>query len=261
MFINTINNTINHAKTIIRELESKQELPFADIISAKTPDFEKSNCRDRIFTPVLTIHGFLSQAINADKSCQSAVSQIIAYMARNGREFPSANTAAYCQARSRLPMEVLPSLTREVALNLEKQIPKEWLWRNRHIKIPDGTTLSMPDTNANQAAYPQLKSQKKGVGFPIMRVVGIFSLATGALIDCAMSPYAGKGAGEQTLIRQLLDNFNEGDIFLADACYHSYFLIAALINKRDNIVFPKKPARKTNFSSGERLGSEDHLIE
>ena len=86
-------------------------------------------------------------------------------LTRCGKEAPSANTAAYCKARSRLPEDVLSGLAKESAQALENQAKSDWLWRNRHIKMPDGTTISMPDTRANQAMYPQPRSQKKGLVF------------------------------------------------------------------------------------------------
>lgn len=263
VFINTTKSTINHAKSIIQNLQASSSLPFSDIFPMQwvISRFETTPCRERIFTPELTILGFLSQVISADPSCQLAVSQIIAYLVSNGKKVPSANTSAYCQARSRLPIEVISSAAKEIAQELENKTPDDWLWRNRHVKIADGTTLSMPDTQANRAIYPQMRTQKPGVGFPIMRVVGIFSSATGCIIDCATSVYAGKGTGEPTLIRQLLHNFNQGDIFIADTCYCSYFLISLLINKGVDVVFPQHQARKTNFSDGKKLGEKDHLVQ
>jgi hypothetical protein len=51
--------------------------------------------------------------------------------------------------------------------------------------VADGSTLSLADTPANQRAYPQLASQKPGCGFPLLKIVGVFSLASGALLSDA----------------------------------------------------------------------------
>ncbi len=164
MNIDTINSSVNHAKSVIKKLNSSKELPFTDVLSQKSMN-EKVGAldyRDRVFSPDLMIYAFLSQVIGADQSCQMAVAQVIAHLIRCGKEAPSANTAAYCKARSRLPEEILSGLAKESAHALEKQAKPGWLWRNKHIKMPDGTTVSMPDTRANQAVYPQPRSQKKG---------------------------------------------------------------------------------------------------
>jgi hypothetical protein len=160
--ISSINTSINHAKSII-EAKRQEGLPFQDVLS---PDVIQSHIanipgRDRIFTPDLTLFAFLSQVISPDQSCQAAVAQVIAYFATQKKEI-SANTAAYCNARSRLSEEVLSEIARESAEQLEQQAPKEWLWRGRSVQLVDGSCVSMPDTHENQAVYPQPDTQKKG---------------------------------------------------------------------------------------------------
>lgn len=102
---------------------------------------------------------------------------------------------------------------------------------------------------------------KKGVGFPIARLVGVFSLGTGALLDLAIAPWSGKGTGEHTLLRQLMHVFKKGDVVLGDAYYASFFLIATLINQGVDVVFPIHASRKHDFRKGERLGKGDHLVQ
>ena len=80
-------------------------------------------------------------------------------------------------------------------------LPKEWLWNKRHVRVVDGSTITMPDTPANQAEYPQMAAQKPGCGFPIARVVVVFSLAVGSVLNAAIGPYKGKQTGENSLFR------------------------------------------------------------
>jgi hypothetical protein len=61
----------------------------------------------------------------------------------------------------------------------------------------------LPDTERNQASYPQHNVQKPGLGFPIARLVVLFSLATGLLHEVAIGPYSGKETGEPALLRGL----------------------------------------------------------
>jgi hypothetical protein len=96
------------------------------------------------------------------------------------------------------------------------------------VKLVDGTGILMPDTAANQACYPQPSSQASGVGSPLARLVGVICLSTGALLDSALGPHAGKGTSELGLLRRLASAFAAGDVMLADAFYCNYFLIAAL---------------------------------
>ncbi|HVV69622.1 MAG TPA: hypothetical protein VHE99_11440 [Gammaproteobacteria bacterium] len=126
---------------------------------------ENITYRERIFTPDVTIFGFLAQAISADQSCQMGLVQIISWLASQGKKLPSANTAAYCKARTKLPEEVLSGLAKECGNELVEQVPAKWLWRNRPVKLIDGSTVSMPDTAENQEEYPQPDTQKKGLDF------------------------------------------------------------------------------------------------
>jgi hypothetical protein len=166
--ISTINPISNHAKSIIEVQRSQSGLPFQDVLSIDTVQSHIANIpgRDRIFTPDLTLYTFLSQVISADQSCQAAVAQVVAHFATQEKEI-SANTAAYCNARSRLPEETLSALARESAEQLEQQAPKDWSWRGRDVQLIDGSCISMPDTSENQAVYPQPDTQKKGLVFQL----------------------------------------------------------------------------------------------
>ena len=170
MNINTINASVNHAKTTIHQIQSSVELPFKEILPTELLAAKLSalEYRDRVFPPDMTIFAFLAQVMGQDQSCSSAVTQVIAHLARCGQEVPSMNTAAYCKARARLPERILSELATETAEELEKEIAPELLWRGRHIKLPDGTCVSMPDTAANQAAYPQSNTQKKELDFRLL---------------------------------------------------------------------------------------------
>ena len=133
-----------------------QGLPFADSLTqASILDARAENgvkFRDRLFSPVTTIWGFLSQVLSDDHSCRDAVSRILAHRAASGLEACSPNTASYCNARTRLPTAVLRSLARRTAQQLQDGLPEGWKWNGRSVFIADGSHVSMPDTPQNQAA-------------------------------------------------------------------------------------------------------------
>jgi len=79
----------------------------------------------------------------------------------------------------------LDEIDTHLADRMQKHIPSGQLWHGRHVKLADGTGLSVPDTEENQIRWPQSKSQKPGCGFPAMKLVGIFCLLTGALVKAA----------------------------------------------------------------------------
>jgi len=217
-----------------------QGLPFADALTERSIldalDEHGVQYRDRLFSPATTIWGFLSQVLSEDHSCRDAVSRIIAHRAASGLEPCSPNTASYGNARARLPTTVLRSLARRTAQQLQAGLPEAWKWNGRNVFIADGSHVSMPDTEKNQAAYPQPVVQQEGIGFPLARVAVLLSLATGACHDLAIAPYAGKGTGETTLLRQMYDTLSSGDVVLADALFDNYFVACELRQRGIELV-------------------------
>lgn len=142
-------------------------LPESAIIEALAA--EKIRYRNRLFNPVVTLWAFLSQVLDADKSCSNAVSRVKALLTNAGADLPSADTGGYCKARQRLPEKLLLRLLGKTASGLEAQANGEKLWCGRHVKILDGSSVSMPDTKVNQTVYPQHSNQAAGCGFPIAK--------------------------------------------------------------------------------------------
>lgn len=219
--------------------------------------------RERLYPPAETLSMFLAQVMNADRSCQNVVNQSAAKRLVGNLPVCSTYTGGYCRARQRLPLSLMRELTQRISALVEEQVPEEWLWKNRKVKIVDGTTVTLPDTAANQSEYPQQGSQKEGLGFPIARVVGVTSLSSGMLINAAIGPYKGKGGDERMLLRSIQDTFSAGDLVLADALYATYFFIADMQRKGVDILMEQNGSRrlKTDFRRGKKLGMRDHIIE
>ena len=227
---------------------------FNKIIDKQSPTY-----RYRIFPPVITLSAFISQVLSSDHSCRDTVARVIAERVSEGKEACSEDSSPYCRARQRLPEKLLQQLMQVTGTTVDEQSSPKWQWKGRPVKLVDGTTVSMPDTPENQEAYPQPDSQKQGLGFPIVRLVGVLSLATGVLLDYAIAPYQGKETGEHALLRTILGCFSSGDIMLGDRYYCTYFLIAKLQSMGVDAVFQQHASRKSDFRRGKRLGIKDHL--
>ena len=158
-----------------------------------------------------------------------------------------------------MPEGVLQRLTRDVGAALLHRAPTGWRWLGRDVKIVDGTTASLPDTKAIQAVYPQSHG-KPGLGFPLIRLVAVFSLAVGTVLDAAVGPFVGKQTGESALLRGLHDHFQPGDVVLADRYYCSYFELALLKQRGVDAVMRLHQRRPVDFRTGKRLGSSDHVV-
>jgi putative transposase len=269
-FYQNLPNVSRRFQLVLSSFLQKEGLAFADALPEQRINevfaeegVEFAQDEDAIYTPAVTVWAWLSQSLfkNEQRSCIAAVSRVLVLLAVLGRKPCAKNCGAYCRARAKVPEAALRRLSCEVAQGCEKTVPDDWLWHHRHVLLVDGTTATMPDTISNQEAYPQITAQKPGLGFPIVRLVVLLSLATGMVQDMALGPYAGKETGETALFRQLLGNVDPQTIILGDRCYCSYFLVAmALLGKRDFVVRLHQ-AREYAFCKTKRFGSGDCLVE
>ena len=221
---------------------------------------EGATWKQIVYTPWLTFWAFFWQALSPDRCCRAAVKRIAAWMARRGQALDDEDTGPYCKARARLPEAVPLRLMRALGRELHEAAPAEWLWCGRRVKVVDGTTVSMPDTAANQREYPQSRAQKPGLGFPIARMVVVFCLATGAVLEAAIGKYQGKQTGENALFRRLWDEYQPDDVSLGDRGFSSYFDIALLKRRGVDSVCRLHQARASDYRVGRRLGKEDHIV-
>jgi Transposase DDE domain len=216
--------------------------------------------RERVYPPLTTLGLFIGQALSADGACQDAVARHLSGRIGQGEVPCSLNTGPYCKARTRLPLSLIERLAVGAGEGLEQMSCAQWKWRNRSIKLLDGTTVSMPDTQANQAVYPQSGEQQPGLGFPLAMLVALISLSTGAVQAWATGPCRGKGTGEQALFRQIMDHLAVGDIVVVDRYHCNYFTLALLRERGVDVITRQHQLRKTDFRRGQRLGPHDQLV-
>jgi hypothetical protein len=246
------------------QLNRDQGLPFLKFLSRSLVEASCRHCnhtwRQRVYTPWITLSLFLSQILSDDHSCDDAVARFQKYRYDHGLPSVSPETTSYCEARQRLPEKLVWDLVRRTGQSIQRSAKSSWLFHGRAVKIVDGSTVTMPDTPENQAAYPQLKTQAPGLGFPIARILVVFSLAVGTVLEAAIGPYQGKQTSELALLRLVIGQFQAGDIVLADRFFGSYWVIAALQARGVDVVVRLHQARKADFRRGRRLGREDHLV-
>ena len=258
---------IHQQKRVIAQAANSDTYAFFNLLTG--PEFLGQvesllpDHRERLFPPTETLSMFLAQAMSQDRSCQSIVDDAAIKRLIGGLPVCSTHTGAYCQARKRLPLKMISTLTCYTGRMITEQTPNRWHWRGRPVRLVDGATVALPDTAENQEDYPQPGSQQAGLGFPLCRLVGIICLASGAVLNSATGPCQGKGSDEQSLLRSMLDTLEPDDILLGDAFYATYFLLCALQERGIDGVFEQQGARRrsTDFRRGRRLGQRDHVIE
>jgi len=243
----------NRVQILKQKFTQSWGLPFRDLLSeamiTEALKAEEIKYRRRLFDPFVTLWTFLSQVLDSDKTCQNAVSRVITWLAAENAEIPSVDTSAYCQARKRLPEKLLQRLFGQVAQGLENQVTSEHLWCGRHVKVIDGSTVSMPDTCVNQKAYPQPSSQAEGCGFPIAKIGALFSIATGAAVALVINVV---NTHDIKLARQIYQLLNPGDVLLGDCAFCSYADMFFIQHHGCDAVFRLSPTRKNEIERGRR---------
>jgi hypothetical protein len=213
--------------------------------------------RDRVFTLSRTFWLFLYQVLHPGMACSETVSKALSVLALEEGEIASQSTSAYCQARMRLPKRLLKHAASGLVARLTTE-GEHWQWHGRVVKVADGSSLSMPDTPENQVEYPQPSGQKSGCGFPAMRLMCLFSLATGALLECASACLR---QSERCLWRRLWPRLSPGDVVLGDRNFCGLAEFVMLARQGVDCVARLNARRNAGVRRIRRLGRNDLLVE
>ena len=227
------------------------------------PKSSGPNSRRRLFSLEVVFWSFFDQVQTPEGSCREAVRKVMAFVRR---QFPreeigtmSPDTSAYCQARAKIPLDVIDDINTHLVARMQKNIPRGELWHGRHVKLVDGTGISMPDTPANQARWPQSSSQKPGCGFPAMNLVALFCLVTGALIKAV---YDDRLTHESKLFQRLWSFLEKGDVVVTDRGFCSFGSFANLLARGvDSLMrLPEKKIHRAITSQLPKTGDCDVVI-
>jgi len=168
---------------------------------------DKAFSRDRGWNLHLVFWTFLWQVAQAGSACREAIRQAQSACRLLGRKAPPDENSPYCTARAKLPMETLEEIHRAVTGEAERAVASKDLWCGLRVRVVDATTLIAPDTPANQKAFPQSRKQKPGCGFPLLHLIGLFSLATGLFMAWATGS---QHVQELVLLQQLWEHLTSG---------------------------------------------------
>jgi hypothetical protein len=214
--------------------------------------------RVSFWSPPITLLTFVLQVLSAEKTLRAAVAALLIRLAAQGRQdLPSQDPTAYCQARQRLPGQVITAILAATAQQIHKTGTAEHRWLGRRVRVFDGSTASMPDTPELQEAFPQPSAQKPGCGFPVAQFVAMFCWSTGAVLDVEVDTLR---PHELTLFRKMWHHFKAGDVVLADRAYGAYVDMARLRQRGVDCVFRLHQRRMVDWRRGKRLGPGDRLV-
>jgi hypothetical protein len=215
--------------------------------------------RRSFWCPATTLMAFLLQVLGAEKTLRAAVSALLVqWKARGAGGLPSADPAAYCQARQRVPEWLFHRLCGDLAQGLEGQVGPDGRWHGHQVRLVDGSTVSMPDEAELQKAFPQPEAQKPGCGFPVARLVVMFCWATGAVLRTAIGNLH---IAEISLLRRCREEWlSPGDLLVGDRHYGSYVDITQLSALGVFVLFRLHARRPADFRQGKRLGPDDQMV-
>lgn len=219
---------------------------------------EGPHSRQRRWNLRLVFWTFLWQVAQAGTSCREAIRQAQARCKNAGRPLPPAEDSPYCQARGSLPVERLQEIHDGLCAEAKEGLAPKDLWCGHHVVVIDGSSLTAPDTPANQKVFPQQSVQKPGCGFPIVRLVGLLSLATGMLTAWATGSWSGHEVG---LLQTLWDSLHPGEVLLADRGFCNWGLLAQCLRRNLHAVFRVKGVRRSDFRKGKRLSRHERLVQ
>ena len=214
--------------------------------------------RDRLWPFQLTFLSFLWQTLHAGSSCRDAVRSAAALAHSQNRPAPGDDTAAFCSARAKLPLERLDEIQADLIRDAENHIRQGDLWCDLRVRAVDGTCFSMPDTDANQKAFPQPSVQKPGCGFPIGKLLAFFCLSTAMITHWATGTWY---QHELSLLPQLLDQLARGEVMLGDRGFGNFPVLAQCLKRGIHGVFRANTAKRIiDFRRGKSLGKHDRLV-
>jgi len=214
--------------------------------------------RVRDYPDPLVFWAFLFQVSHDGSSCANAVSQVQQWAKRAGLPVPSANTGAYCTARSGLPEEMLRAVHRSLCRQLDANLPEKMRWRGLRPLAEDGSSAQAPDTDANRAVWPYPAGQSEGCGMPVVRLGGLVDLSHGGLHDFAHSDLDTSELRAHEKLQN--DYIGKGDVLIADRLYSGYEVIAGLLGKGAHFIGRVHQARKVDFRRGRRVGPDERIV-
>ena len=248
--------TAHHLRqaTLAQLEEHLRDFLPAPLLSAED---QGPNSRDRIFSLRLTFECFLWQLLKPKTSCREVVRQVQTLFRLRGRGHVDEGDSAYIQARLRLPKERLEKALTATAQAAERRAGPGGQLHGRPVKVVDASTTQLADTRKNQKRYPQPSAQKPGCGFPVMKFVALFSLASGAILNVVVGSLHHH---DLRLLRALWDQFKKGDILLGDRAYGDYTTLATAPQQGLDVVARLHACRKVDFRQARRLGKNDGLF-
>lgn len=234
-------------------------LQFSHILPADFLHGLSTSKRIRHYCNVVVFWAWLAQIFEANASLSKAVSLVQAWSGDLGLPVPNKDTGNYSRARGRLGIEFLAGVSSRINEYLNARIRPEDTYHGHIVKSIDGSSVSLDDTEENQADYPQPSSQDTGCGFPVMGIMGVLNHSHGGWEDFAQGE---QSAHDSPIFHKLLHCFNPGDILCGDRAFCTYELMSTMQDREVHTLMRLHQARHRtlDWRRGKKLGRNQRLF-
>ncbi|KAB2659710.1 MAG: IS4 family transposase, partial [Verrucomicrobia bacterium] len=216
------------------------------------------NSRKRLFTLQRTFWLFLFQALTPKTALREACHQLRSLLELSGPVDNEVTCGALSRARGRIPVDLFREALRHSADKACSRAARLPLLAGRDIRIIDATSLKLADTPRNQERYPQPSTQAEGCGFPVMKVIALFCLKSGAALNFAT---AIQTLHDTPLAHELWPHLKRGDILLGDRAFGDFVTLAMLPLRGVDVLARLHQGRSIDFrKAARRLGPDDALF-
>lgn len=218
-----------------------------------------AHSRHRIFFQARTFWCWIWQIFQGNTSCREVVRQLQALLSLLEEPPIDADCSAYCQARANLSLHLLEKAFSASASSALKQAPAQTLLQGRPIKFADGSTVRLEDTPENRAEFPASSNQLSRPGFPTLKVLVLFDLASGSVRARATGSLK---VAETRLLMSLRQHIQPGDILGGDRAYGLYVMVHwAESLGADLLARLNARSRRVDFRKAlKKLGPHDALF-
>jgi hypothetical protein len=122
--------------------------------------------------------------------------------------------------------------------------------------VVDGSAFTAPDTPKNRKGFPPVQSPEPN--FPMLRVLVLFSLLSGAILNLASGDLR---TAELPMLYAMFSQLAAKDILLGDRGFGNYVLLALLRHFKPGVDLVGRSARRADGRRRlQRLGKEDWLV-
>jgi len=212
--------------------------------------------RDRLLPPGVLVRSCVHRALSGDHTIAAMLADLAA---GDDPSAPAPTDSAWCQARSRLPLEVLRELIIRRAREGRRRFAEPYQYKGRPVFIVDGSTVSMPDEPALAEQFGYAPTKHGPSRFPVARITFIELAGLEVIWDYRLDDYR---TSEDAQFEEMWPSLPSGCIALADKKFGSFYTLAKLRQRRIGVITLLHARRNPHnlIRHGRNLGANDWLV-